>query len=164
MSQVQDSSILHYRSRVPEVGLHRALQEAAADVDRLRDELGRRADRAMTRDFAIFALGASFAIGVIYLASCTVVSHEKVEGWPQLAVIEHHVPHAEMRDRCARYTAFGMPPEACAEFDLARGECHIWLSADFPPQGWIVEHERLHCAGYDHIGSNYLRSILRGRK
>ena len=95
------------------------------------------------------------------LGACTTIAHEKVEGWPQLQIVEHYVPHAQMRDRCARYVGFGMSPEACAEFDLAAGKCHIWFSADFPPQRFIVQHERLHCAGYDHAGSTGMQQYLR---
>jgi hypothetical protein len=94
------------------------------------------------------------------LSGCSVIGHEKVEGWPQLEVVEHYVPHAEMRDRCAPYVGFGMSPEACAEFDLVRLKCHIWFSADFPPQDFIVKHERMHCAGYDHVGSTGMQRYL----
>ena len=95
------------------------------------------------------------------LAGCTAIGHERVEGWPALEIVEHYVPHHEMRDRCVRYTGFGMSPEACAEFDLVHRKCHIWFSADFPPQPFIVEHERLHCAGYDHVGSKAMAGWLR---
>lgn len=89
------------------------------------------------------------------------MGHERVDGWPALEIVEHRVPHAEMRDRCSRYVAFGMQPEACAEFDLVQRKCHVWLSADLPPQRFIVEHERLHCAGYDHVGSTAMQQYLR---
>jgi len=100
------------------------------------------------------------------LAGCTTIDkHERVEGWPKLEIVEHYVPHAEMRDRCVKYVGFGMSPEACSEFDLMARKCHIWFSADFPPQAFIVRHEHLHCAGYDHPGSTamqqYLESYLR---
>lgn len=70
--------------------------------------------------------------------------------WPKLDVFEHYVPHAEMRDRCARWTAWGASPEACAEWNFVRRRCDIWYSADFPPQRFIIEHERKHCAGWMH--------------
>jgi hypothetical protein len=101
------------------------------------------------------------ALLVPLFAGCTVIGHEKVEGWPALEIVEHHVPHAVMRDKCAPYVGFGMNPEACAEFDLVNAKCHIWFSADFPPQKFIVEHERLHCAGYDHVGSTNMARFLR---
>lgn len=95
------------------------------------------------------------------LAGCTTIdSHERVEGWPKLEIVEHYVPHAEMRDRCSKYVGFGMSPEACSEFDLMARKCHIWFSADFPPQAFIVRHEHLHCAGYDHPGSTAMQQYL----
>lgn len=102
----------------------------------------------------------AFAALCMLLGACTTIGHEKVEGWPALAIIEHYVPLAQMRDRCARYVGFGMIPEACAEFHFSRGECHIWLSADTRPSRAIVEHERLHCAGYDHVGAVTMRRFL----
>jgi hypothetical protein len=93
-------------------------------------------------------------------AGCSAIGHHRVEGWPKLEIVEHYVPHAEMRDRCVRYVGWGMEPAACAEFDLARGKCHIWFSADFPPQKFIIDHERLHCAGYDHTGSTAMQRFL----
>ena len=53
-------------------------------------------------------------IGAI-AAACTVIAGEPVAGWPALQTVEHYVPHHEMRERCSRYVAFGMAPEACAE-------------------------------------------------
>jgi hypothetical protein len=92
--------------------------------------------------------------------ACALLGHEKVSGWPQLEVIEHYVPNAEMRERCAKYVGFGMSPAACAEFDFAGKRCELWFSADFPPTQAILEHERLHCQGYDHAGATTLQGIL----
>lgn len=96
----------------------------------------------------------------LFLGACTTVGHQRVEGWPRLMVYEHYVPHHEMRDRCVKYAPFGTTPEACAEFNLAERRCDIWFSADFPPQETIVKHERMHCEGYDHIGSTGMRDYL----
>jgi hypothetical protein len=94
------------------------------------------------------------------LGACTSIGHEKVEGWPQLTVVEHYVPHHVMRDRCVKYTPFGSSPEACAEFNLAERRCDLWFSADFPPPKAFIEHERMHCAGYDHVGETNMRDYL----
>jgi len=102
----------------------------------------------------------SVAVLAAILAGCSSIDHRRVEGWPGLEIVEHHVPHAEMRDRCSRYVGFGMSPEACAEFDLPGRKCHIWYSADFPPQRLLIQHERLHCAGYDHVGSTGMKRLL----
>ena len=96
----------------------------------------------------------------VFLSACTVVGHERVEGWPELEIVEHRVPHATMRDRCMRYTPLLMSPEACAEFDFAANKCHLWFSADFPPPAAYVEHEHLHCRGFDHIGAQGMRIAL----
>jgi len=66
------------------------------------------------------------------------------------------VPHEVMREHCVRYVGFGQSPAACAEFDFAQHRCDIWYSADFPPQPFIVEHERMHCRGYEHAGEHHL--------
>ena len=100
-------------------------------------------------------------LGVSLLQACTTIDkHEQVAGWPQLTVYEHYVPHHVMRDRCVKYTAFGASPEACAEFNLAERRCDLWFSADFPPPKAYIEHERLHCAGYDHVGETNMRDFL----
>ncbi|MGQ0522882.1 MAG: hypothetical protein ACT4P8_04375 [Betaproteobacteria bacterium] len=99
-----------------------------------------------------------------FLAGCTIVGHEKVPDWPQLTVREHYVAHHVMRDKCVKYVPFGMSPEACMEFDLRAGTCDIWYSADFPPGRGVIEHERLHCRGYDHIGGNVLSRAVAGWK
>jgi hypothetical protein len=94
------------------------------------------------------------------LGACTSIGHEKVEGWPELTVVEHYVPHHVMRDRCVKYTPFGSSPEACAEFNLAEKRCDLWFSADFPPPKAFIQHERMHCAGYDHVGETNMRNFL----
>lgn len=77
--------------------------------------------------------------------------------WPKLRVVEHYVPSAVMRDRCSRFVSRFALPEACAEWHFRANECHIFFSSDFPPADWIVQHERQHCAGYDHPGSTAAR-------
>ena len=92
-------------------------------------------------------------------AACTSVGHEKVADWPELRIYEHHVSAGEMYERCSKYVAFGMLPMACAEFNLATRRCDIWLIEGFAPRS-IVEHERLHCRGHDHVGETAMRDFL----
>ena len=92
-------------------------------------------------------------------AACTVVGHEKVEGWPDLMIVEHRVSASAVYDRCRKYVAFGMLPMACAEFNLATRRCDIWLMEGFAPRS-VVEHERLHCQGHDHVGETAMRDFL----
>ncbi len=104
-------------------------------------------------------LGATLAAALC--AGCnTMIDHEKVEGWPQLALYEHYVPNLQMRERCVKYTPIGASPLACAEFNFVERRCDIWYSADFPPSKAVIEHERLHCDGYDHVGETTMRGIL----
>jgi hypothetical protein len=90
---------------------------------------------------------------------CATIAHERVDGWPELQIVEHRVPAEEMLERCRKYTGFGALPLACAEFNLVTRRCDIWLNKSFAPQA-ILDHERLHCQGYDHVGSNGMREFL----
>ena len=83
-----------------------------------------------------------------------------IEDWPELEVIEHHVPRAQVHERCRKYAAFGSRPLACAEVDFAARRCDIWLSAESPPAAYVLRHERQHCAGHDHEGESSLRDAL----
>ena len=103
---------------------------------------------------------AAAALWSAALGGCSVMNtHEPVRGWPELTIVEHHVPHAEMRDRCARFVSFGSSPEGCTLFYFDRREAHIYVSAELPSRG-VLEHERLHAAGYDHVGSSSMRRLL----
>ncbi len=103
---------------------------------------------------------ANLVFLALVLSACTVVGHEKVQGWPKMEIVSHYVPNDELNERCARYVGFGMLPEACAEFDFKANRCDIWFSADFLPTASMVEHERLHCQGYDHIGQSTMAEML----
>jgi hypothetical protein len=107
----------------------------------------------------ITALLAVVALGI--LAGCSALG-PGIEDWPELAVHEHYVPHAEMRSRCAAFAAFGAPPMACAEINFAQRRCDIWFSAALPQSAYVRKHERLHCAGHDHEGESTLREALAG--
>ena len=98
------------------------------------------------------------------LAGCSVIDkHERVPGWPDMKIVEHHVAHAEMRDRCARFVSLFSNPEGCTLFYFDRSEAHIYVSKEFPTP-WILQHERLHAAGYDHIGSKSMLRMLESWK
>lgn len=87
---------------------------------------------------------------------CTVVGHIPTPDWPALSVTENKVDVATMMEHCSRYTNFlTWPPMACSEFDLHARTCHIWYVWDIH-----LEHERLHCAGYDHVGGSTMREAV----
>ena len=100
------------------------------------------------------------AAALLLVAGCSSIDvNNRVDGWPELRVIEHRVSHQEMRARCDKYVAWGMIPAACSEFNLSAGVCHIWLDEGFAP-AFIVEHERLHCTGHDHVGSSHMADMF----
>ncbi len=107
-------------------------------------------------------IAARTALSLTFLAGsgcATIDTHSLTAGWPDLMLIEHHVPHAEMRDRCGIFVPFGSSPEGCAIFKFQDRECHVYVSADFP-SARVLEHERLHCKGYDHVGSTDMQKML----
>lgn len=100
------------------------------------------------------------AVACLVLQACaTQVAHERVAGWPTLRVIEHRVPEAEMHRVCDQYAPPLMTPRACAVINLTALRCDIWLTEN--PLQSSVEHERLHCAGYDHVGKHDLADMLK---
>ena len=99
------------------------------------------------------------AVLLAALAGCAAIDHQPVEGWPALEIVEHYVPADEMMQRCRKYAGFGALPLGCAEFNLAARRCDIWLSESFAPRA-LLEHERLHCRGYDHVGATAMRDLL----
>ena len=99
---------------------------------------------------------AAILLAMAALSGCSVMGHQKVEGWPSLRVIEETVADEIMLARCSRYDPV---PFACAEIFMDAGICRITLSERFAPE-WIKEHERLHCAGFDHFGSSSMKGIL----
>jgi len=102
-----------------------------------------------------------FALAALALCACTSIdTHHRVAGWPELRVIEHYVDDGDMRRRCSKYVSFGMVPNACAEFDFAHGECHVWYSEEYPPLPGVIKHEWAHCQGYEHPTDNALAAAL----
>ena len=105
-------------------------------------------------------LGIVVSIAAGLLAGCqTIDQHNRVADWPELKVIEHRVPTAEMWERCQRYVPRFSLPAGCTIFYFSRGEAHIYVS-DAEQSPLVLHHERLHALGYDHIGStNMLRAL-----
>ena len=93
------------------------------------------------------------------LAGCAAIDRSQpVPGWPELKVVEHHVTRDEMLAQCQHLSRNGVP-EGCTLYYLDRNEAHIYVRNDFPGR-WVLEHERLHAAGYDHVGSTAMRRML----
>lgn len=110
---------------------------------------------------------AAVAIG---LQGCATMidEHKRVTGWPNLKVTEHRVNFALVVMRCYKYQsllskALGTIPGACAEINFDAGTCDIWLGQGEYDAG-LIQHEREHCAGGDHIGDTTLADALAAYK
>lgn len=107
-----------------------------------------------------FAARLTSSLLLLAAAGCTTIDpHVRVADWPELRVIEHHVGYREMAAHCRRYVGFLMTPLGCTEFNFAAGEAHIYVTPDLPLGRNVLEHERLHAAGYDHVGSTQMADL-----
>lgn len=72
-----------------------------------------------------------------------------------MAVVEEKVSFDEVQEQCRRFVGWGQWPMACAVFYFQSARCHIFYAFD-----WALEHERMHCLGYDHPGDTSMREAL----
>lgn len=105
-------------------------------------------------------------IAALIAGACTMIdiARPPASDFPKLAITEHYVSWAVMREKCGKYDPPGMMNYGCMEYDLIRETCHIWLVAEPPPSPDTVAHERLHCRGYDHVGESTLRDAWQAVK
>ena len=91
--------------------------------------------------------------------------------WPSLKVVEKRVAFSEMLEKCgssvgevivALFVPVAQIPLGCARVNFCTEKCDVWLSEN--PSEEVVEHERLHCKGYSHKGSNYFARIWHNHK
>jgi len=78
------------------------------------------------------------------------------------ATAQPAAPSAMTRARSAtsRMARATSSRETTIEPASVRSSGHIVSSTDFPPAPYVIEHERLHCQGYEHAGEHELRAIL----
>ena len=92
---------------------------------------------------------------VLALGACsTIDQNNRVADWPELKIVEHKVSFDEVQDRCRAFVGWGQWPMACAEFYFHAATCRIYYAFD-----WTLQHERAHCLGYDHAGSDAMRRM-----
>jgi hypothetical protein len=104
-----------------------------------------------------YALGFLSALILVSIFGCTTIDqNNRVEGWPEMDIVEHKVSFDDVQTKCGAYVGWGQWPMACATFYFRQAKCVIWYAFD-----WSLEHERQHCLGFDHIGSNDMRAMLR---
>jgi len=100
----------------------------------------------------------ALALFLLFAASCAAISEPPVEGWPELQIVWHQVSQEEVHGYCAIRVGpipVGARILGCATADFDRRECHIYVTED--AAAWVIEHERLHCLGWDHPGENTMR-------
>ena len=102
-------------------------------------------------------LPIAVALILALLMGCSTIDpNNRVEGWPELQVVENKVSFDEVQEKCRPYVGWGQWPMACALYYLQTANCVIYYAFD-----WSLEHERAHCKGYDHPGSNDMRAMLK---
>lgn len=72
--------------------------------------------------------------------------------WPKLDIQEIRVSDGEVRRVCGTFA------QACALISFTQGWCRVILRFDAPKS--VIEHEYLHCRGFDHIGSDNLKNAF----
>ena len=101
----------------------------------------------------------------LLLSGCAAISTTPPPtDWPKLATTIHAVSSKEMRDVCQPYMPFGSIAEACALWNFDAKTCDIWIDRETQSG---LEHEKLHCLGYDHAGGTTLADAwasYKGRK
>jgi len=65
---------------------------------------------------------------------------------PALPAVYVEVPAAELPRHCGAYSNGVL--YGCAKRDFKRKVCTIYTGMQ--PAAWLLDHERKHCAGYDH--------------
>jgi hypothetical protein len=86
---------------------------------------------------------------LLALVGCSSIdlSNKPPRDWPELEVRVHKEGFMAKRE-CDGF--FG----GCAVVDFCAKTCDIYLQWDF---NFILEHEKLHCKGYDHYGEKTMR-------
>ena|SRR6266850_2277521 len=109
---------------------------------------------------AVSGVTGAVLAGCLALGGCAIPvnQHVRVADWPALKVYEHHVDERELRDRCSPFMGPLASPQGCTVFMFDQRQAHIFVSRDFPSES-ILEHERLHASGHDHIGSSVMQGM-----
>ena len=107
-----------------------------------------------------FARSISTLLLAAAAGGCALIDRQNhVDDWPQLKIIEHDLPYAELYKACRPYVGSLDAPLACTVFYLDAGEAHIYVAKGLK-FGPIVAHERMHALGYDHYGSTHMKEVL----
>lgn len=94
---------------------------------------------------------------ILLLSGCATVidlQSKPPNDWPELEVRVVRATQAEAIDACKLSVSFADVVRGCAIANFYIGRCYIFLVSDDPS---ILEHEKLHCIGYDHPGESVMR-------
>jgi len=93
---------------------------------------------------------------------CTAINvhQEPPKDWPKLSVSIQKVGFWEMQTLCGGnplMAALGLKNYfGCAWIRFDTNTCVVYYSSDDEHGKLVIEHELMHCEGYDHIGSSSL--------
>jgi len=73
--------------------------------------------------------------------------------WPKLEEHVFRIEQADIPERC--FDGISTRANACAVTDFRNRVCNIYVATDDPA---VLEHERLHCLGYDHPRASTMRA------
>lgn len=90
--------------------------------------------------------------GCTTLATTIDTSRAPPNDWPQLKVVVVKTDSAEVQRQCYATTAFVVA--GCTTANFLKATCYIYLSTD---NAAVIEHEKMHCLGYDHPGESTMR-------
>lgn len=98
---------------------------------------------------------------LLVLSGCTAIdmSRPPPADFPKLTITERYVLQDQLPDICKKAAPLFMVAKACAVFYFKSKRCEIWYSEDNLPSHDVIEEERAHCAGYDHVGSSALHEM-----
>lgn len=107
----------------------------------------------------------SALLAALMLQGCATVNTDQVKDWPKLEIRHHTLSFFEIQGKCWKHMPFyykilGSFAFGCAEVDLDKKTCDIYLMKDALPEH--REHEEEHCRGEDHDGM--LQSYFDGWK
>lgn len=92
---------------------------------------------------------------VLLLSGCATVidaGRPPPSDWPQLKETVIHTSSRVAKQLCASEKLDYV--DACTIIAFSKNECNIYTTTDDPD---VMAHERMHCKGYDHVGSTTLR-------
>lgn len=95
-------------------------------------------------------------IVMLFLSGCASIDYDRgpAADWPALEIRIIKQDFKQVQRTCRNDFWPAQQVNGCAIFEFAALICHIYTWTD---DRRVIEHERAHCAGYDHPGSSAMR-------